>query len=359
MDNHIKSITLYSKENGSDKVYQLQMNPVEGGYGLMYANGKRGSALKPKPKTTTPLSLEAATKEFNKIVNSKKKSKSRYTESADGGETLVLSEKANQDSGIRPQLLNEITEDQANKLCLDPRWVMQPKFDGERRPVVVKNGNSDGTNRYGEFTGGLSASIKAAIDGADKVFDSEDLGAFLAVFDLLEYDGNDLRSLPFIERYKKLTQVLNVNASIRISPLAQTTQEKQAMLQRAIDENQEGVVFKLADAPYTAGRPNSGGTALKYKLYDEASIIVLKQNTKRSIQMGVLDDNQQIIPIGNVTIPANAEIPSVGDIIEVRYLYAYPNGGSLYQPIFEKPRPDLRRSECKQTQLKYKPQLMS
>lgn len=350
------SITLYSKANNSDKVYQLQVNEVDGGYGLVYANGRRGSALKMKPKTTKPLTLEAATKEFHKIVNSKKKSSSRYTESLDNGDTLVLSDKAAQDSGFRPQLLNEVTEEQANLLCVDSSWVMQQKFDGERRCVVVKNGIADGTNRYGEYTGGLSSSIKSAIDSTiDKIFDSEDLGSFLAVFDLIEYDGVDLRSLSFIERYKKLTQVLKTNSAIRLAPLAQTTQEKQAMLQRAIDENQEGVVFKRADAPYSEGRPSSGGSALKFKLYDECSVFVNKINIKRSVEMAVFDNNGMKVIIGNVTIPANADIPQVGTAIEVRYLYAYRNG-SLYQPIFEKPRLDLRPSECKQSQLKYKPE---
>jgi bifunctional non-homologous end joining protein LigD len=61
------------------------------------------------------------------------------------------------------------------------------------------------------------------------------------------------------------------------------------------------------------------------------------------------------VTIGNVTIPPNKDIPSVGDIIEVKYLYAY-KGGSLYQPSLLKPRPDLRVEECVIGQLKYKPE---
>lgn len=356
MSEHNKLVTLYSQANGSDKVYQLQLSKVDGGFSLAYANGKRGAALKMKPKTTSPLTLQAASKEFDKIIK-KKKSSGGYVESVDCGDTFELSEKSNQDSGLRPKLLNKINEEQAEKLCLDPNWYMQPKWDGERRPVLVSAGDVQGTNRYGEVTGGFKASIKSSIDcSVDMVFDSEDMGSFLAVFDLLEYDGVDLRGKTFTERYDKLEQVLSVNAAVRLSPIARTVQEKQKMLQKAIDEDQEGLVFIEANAAYIAGRPNSGGSALKYKLYDECSVLVNKINdNKRSVEMAVFDEKGVKVLIGNVTIPANADIPIAGTVIEVRYLYAYPNGGSLFQPIFEKPRLDLYPSECKKSQLKYKP----
>jgi bifunctional non-homologous end joining protein LigD len=350
----LKNITLYSQEGGSDKVYLLQMVQVNDGYGLVYANGRRGSALKTKPKTTSPLSLVDATKEFDKIVKSKINSASRYAPSLNGGETLELSEKANKDSGLRVKLLNEITEDEALILCNHPDWVMQPKFDGERRPIIIKDGSADGTNRNGQFTGGLKTTIANALDSTiDMILDTEDLGNFICTFDILEYNGKDLRSLPFIERYNRLTDVLMTNEMVRLSPLAVTTSEKIAMLDKVIKEGQEGVVFLLANAPYVAGKPANSAN-LKYKLYSEISVIVQKINTQRSVQMAVINNQGDEVIVGNVTIPANASIPEVGSIIDVRYLYAY-EGGSLYQPIFEKPRNDIHKSECLQSRIKYKP----
>ena len=58
--------------------------------------------------------------------------------------------------------------------------------------------------------------------------------------------------------------------------------------------------------------------------------------------------------MGNVTVPANQDIPAAGDIIEVGYLYAYP-GGSLFQPIYRGKRSDMNISDCTTGQLKYKP----
>jgi len=54
-----------------------------------------------------------------------------------------------------------------------------------------------------------------------------------------------------------------------------------------------------------------------------------------------------------VTISPNKEVPKLGEIIEVRYLYAY-KGGSLYQPTFLEVRDDIERAECLMGQLKFK-----
>jgi bifunctional non-homologous end joining protein LigD len=46
-------------------------------------------------------------------------------------------------------------------------------------------------------------------------------------------------------------------------------------------------------------------------------------NGQRSVGVSLLDgDDWQ--PVGNVTVPANQEVPSGGDVVEVRYLYASP-----------------------------------
>ena len=59
------------------------------------------------------------------------------------------------------------------------------------------------------------------------------------------------------------------------------------------------------------------------------------------------------VEVGNVTIPANKDIPKEGQIVEVRYLYAY-RGGSLFQPTYLGPRTDVLKDECTFSQLKYK-----
>lgn len=57
--------------------------------------------------------------------------------------------------------------------------------------------------------------------------------------------------------------------------------------------------------------------------------------------------------VGNVSIPANREVPAVGTVVEVRYLYAA-QGGSLYQPVYLGVRSDIEAPECVVAQLKFK-----
>jgi bifunctional non-homologous end joining protein LigD len=44
-------------------------------------------------------------------------------------------------------------------------------------------------------------------------------------------------------------------------------------------------------------------------------------------------------PVGKVTIPPNYDVPKVGDLVEVRYLYVG-SRGALYQPVYQGVRTD-------------------
>ena len=87
--------------------------------------------------------------------------------------------------------------------------------------------------------------------------------------------------------------------------------QKIALWQRLRPENREGIVFKRLDAPYTPGKPNSGGPQLKFKFCATLSAVVAKVNTQRSVEIRLLNGDGWI-PCGNVTIPANHKIPKVG-----------------------------------------------
>ena len=111
-------------------------------------------------------------------------------------------------------------------------------------------------------------------------------------------------------------------------------------------------MFKLLDAPYTPGRPNSGGSQLKHKFVATLSAVVAKVNAQRSVGLSLLN-HEGWQPIGNVTIPANHQVPQVGAVVDTRYLHAY-RDGSLYQPVYLGERSDVRQEECVVSQLKFK-----
>jgi bifunctional non-homologous end joining protein LigD len=106
-------------------------------------------------------------------------------------------------------------------------------------------------------------------------------------------------------------------------------------------------VFKLLDAAYDAGRSE---VALKFKLVDSATCIVVSHNVQRSVVIGLLDENDVLRPCGNVTIPANHSVPDIGQLVEVSFMYY--TGKAFEQPVFEGPRNDLNRDDARLDQIK-------
>jgi bifunctional non-homologous end joining protein LigD len=195
----------------------------------------------------------------------------------------------------------------------------------------------------------------ALASGADFLLDGEAVGDQLLVFDLLGMDDADLRPKPYLERHLRLLHLLGTweRRHIQLVPTACVDTEKAVRFEELKASGREGVVFKQIDQPYTVGRPASGGPALKFKFHETASFVVSRINAKRSVSL-MLFEGDKVRPAGNVTIPANHEIPEVGKVVEIRYLYGIRQSGSIYQPVFLGVRDDLSSEECTVDQLKWK-----
>jgi bifunctional non-homologous end joining protein LigD len=184
------------------------------------------------------------------------------------------------------------------------------------------------------------------------------VGDTLHVFDLLETDGTDLRQHRYIDRHSCLLRLLPLGhpaltwVSTAIDPDNKVETYEDLRLIGA-----EGVVFKDINAPYTPGRPNSGGPQLKFKFVETASFIVGPANPgRRSVALELVDGSGQRVPAGNVTIPSNHAIPQKGTVVETRYLHAFVESGAVYQPVYLGPRDDIPAGDCTVDQLKFKPQ---
>jgi len=213
-----------------------------------------------------------------------------------------------------------------------------------------------GINRKGLMVGLPDPVFQAvrAIPG-DFVLDGECVGDMLYAFDLLERGVTDFRPQPYRERHPALINMLGraMQRNVMFASTAFEPKEKLALFEWLKREKKEGIVFKRLDAPYTAGRPNSGGAQLKHKFYTTVSAVVSKLNAQRSVELRLLNCKGWL-PVGNVTIPPNHNVPNVGAIVEVRYLYAFPESNALYQPTFLGKRTDIGQHECVLSQLKYK-----
>ena len=86
-----------------------------------------------------------------------------------------------------------------------------------------------------------------------------------------------------------------------------------------------------------------------------ASFMVASVNRRRSVALVLLNGNERV-PAGNVTIPPDHDIPEPGEVIEARYLYAFPESGRIYQSVHLGKRDDIDPVDCHVRQLKYKDQ---
>lgn len=342
-------INLSYRQGSSDKVYQVALEPKDGLYVVNVAFGRRGSTLQTGTKTAQPVAYATAEKIFHQVV--KEKQAKGYTEAADG---VPYTHAERTHSGLQPQLLNAVDETEAARLLGDPAWCVQEKFDGRRRLVKLDGAALCGLNKQGLTTGLPSVLIPELRSlNADVVLDAEVVGEHLHVFDLLLQDETTWMLRPYGERLEALARLLGREnlPHVHLVETAQDSTAKFQFFQRLRQRNAEGLVFKRLEAPYEPGRPNSGGPALKFKFVATASVLVDRHNAQRSVAIRF---HGQTKATGNVTILPNQEVPPVGAVIEVRYLYAFRESLALYQPVYLGVRDDVSPDECTVAQLKFR-----
>lgn len=350
--------TLYFKDGTSDKVYMAEVVPADGGFAVNFAYGRRGSTMATGTKTQTPVTEPEAQKIFNRLIA--EKTAKGYTEGEEGT-PYIGAQGDDRVTGVVPQLLNFIDLERMQDLLYDPHYCAQQKWDG-RRIMIRKMSRADGgystvaINRKGLEVGCPAPvlSYVARIPGSF-ILDGEMVGDCYHVFDCFMIDASGridaISSGFYFDRLERLDQLVPNSLNFLVVRTAVSTAEKLALLAELEASNAEGIVFKNLYAPYSSGRPASGGNQLKYKFYATLSARVMKHNAKRSVNLA-LTDGLVWFDCGNVTIPPNKEIPPVDSIVEVRYLYAT-SGGILYQPTYLDERIDQSYDGCLLTQLKF------
>lgn len=373
-----ENINLRCTKGSSDKVYQVQLQAIKDvvlnieGWVVNFQYGRYGRSLVSGTKTVKPIEYYAAKRVYNQLVHSK--IAKGYVDTNVSGITGVtytyagISTPARVQTDFDPQLLVQVTFDEACELYLKyPHdTYLQTKWDGERRGVMVTD-KVVASNRTG-FEVPIQQTVSEACLTLTSQwdfpfeFDSEDMGGHLVIFDILQTNNKDLRSWGFVVRqtYLPATRMairsLGLNHQLKVDlPFKPANLlEFTDFIEQARTSNEEGIVIRIGVGRYVSGKPNSGGYCFKLKFIEDATVTVISTHpTKRSIGIAVFDDSGVSIPVGNCTIPANKSIPKFGDLVDVKYLYAY-KGGSLYQPIYKGPRTDLDKSAAVTSQLKYK-----
>ena len=175
-------------------------------------------------------------------------------------------------------------------------WLYELKFDGYRALAfkVGKEARLISRNRmnfdtdYPQLIDALTSlrARRATIDGEITALDDEGKSSFQLLqsygkakqtpivyyaFDLLFFDGTDLRSRPLIERRKQLATLLRkAPPNIRFSEELRGTKEE--LLQVAHQFQLEGLIAKKPDSLYEAGRRS--GAWVKVKLTRQQEMVI-------------------------------------------------------------------------------------
>lgn len=364
----VKAVELFFQEGSSDKVYRAQIVKDGALYTVKCQWGRRGSTLQEGSKAVK-VALAVAEKKFESLVREKRNK--GYEELTADVQPAAVAPPEGQGSGSkaggprrarlgeRAQLLNPIEDDELEAFLADDAMIAQQKLDGQRvlahvgEELLVTNRDGQKTAVDLEVFEGLSYLPHGT------VVDGELLDGAYWLFDVLAVAGEDVKARGYLERWELLENELEpaLSGECKVLPIARGKQAKRKLHDALRAAAAEGLVFKHRDAPYTPGRPSSGGTQRKHKFCKSADVVVL-ENAGNAYLMAVYD-GKTLFEVGKVfagTTNASRKLLDAAlgrgerPVCEVRYLYAT-DDHQLFQPVFVRQRDDKLAKACVRAQL--------
>jgi bifunctional non-homologous end joining protein LigD len=228
--------------------------------------------------------------------------------------------KIKQPAFVRPMLATLV-----NEPFDDPDWLFEIKWDGYRALAhVAKDGvelysrsQQKFTDKYPEITKALGRiKDQVILDGEIVVLDDKGQSKFqllqrhaqdktgrlaYAVFDLLYFNGCDLKSLPLFKRKTILKKLLPASPHLIYSQDVSKTGVK--FFQTAVKNDLEGVMAKRSDSPYQAGVRSPHWRKIKTHSRQEAVIAgyTAPRGSRRYLGALVLGvyENSQLVYVGH------------------------------------------------------------
>ena len=258
---------------------------------------------------------------------------------------------------MKPMLSLPMAEDVDPLMYINnPAWMEQQKLDGERLLGEVNDREVTGYNRRGDLMRvpeNIAADFDKKAFTGKWVFDGEILGPTYFVFDCVQAQNAITPETPYSDRFQFLTHLMERwnPVNVRLVPHATKTNKK-AFFDTCLNNNVEGVIFKLGAGRYRPGKRTMESLKCKFTTTAEVFITDLNRTGSLGVSTAIIHNGKQV-DAGGCKLPAEAfDFVKVGDVIEVRYLYASQDH-KLVQPIWIRPRFDKNAEECTTDQLKY------
>jgi len=252
----------------------------------------------------------------------------------------------------RAMLAKDTNLSSAVALAMDDEGAMEQKLDGHRIVALVTDGWVAAYNRQGNpYTKGFPRAARELMlehFRVGDIIDGELVGQEFWAFDAMRTGTRDMLELEQLQRRAHLRH-RNYPHTL---PCARSTEDKAILLRRVLDEGGEGIIAKHIHAPYEPGVRSRDMLKAKYVKTVDCVVTELERNGKNAIGLGLIGADG-LVEVGSCSMIGKGAV-EVGDVVEVRYLYAVdPKKPRLTQPSFLSARDDKDPSECTLDQLSY------
>jgi bifunctional non-homologous end joining protein LigD len=256
---------------------------------------------------------------------------------------------------MKPMLAGTIEPGNLTTLLQDSHWWVQQKLDGDRVLFHVKDGAVTALNRNGEIRVNLvptKVSRQFEIPGT-WVFDGELMAdQTYWLFDMPVAEPHINPSHPYEYRLLVLERLFagwGPDPCVRLLPTARTATTKAALIEATMAANGEGVIFKDISAPYRPGKRSNSMLKAKYTKTADCVVTDVRRDGRANCHVSLYDGKGRLIEVGSVATAGKPAV-HVGDVVEVRYLYASEER-RLYQPVLLRIRDDKWATDCTMSQL--------
>jgi bifunctional non-homologous end joining protein LigD len=227
----------------------------------------------------------------------------------------------------------------AAKPFSDPKWIFEPKLDGYRTTAYIQNKEARLLSRsglpvsqkYPDLTAELNR-LKLndmVLDGEVVALDEKGLSCFQClqdhwpgrllktkmeklptfslvyyIFDILYFNGYDLRAVPLLERKKLLSEVLSSSGHIRLVEYFEN--DGASLFEASVNLGLEGIIAKLKDGAYESGRRSQNWLKIKNTQSDEFIIGGFtpgsgsRASTFGALLLGNYNEKGELVFIGHV-----------------------------------------------------------
>jgi len=191
-----------------------------------------------------------------------------------------------------------------------PEWIFEIKWDGYRAVAEIHEGGASLYSRNGILLNSKFAPVTEALKslGFDAVFDGEivvtddegrpDFGMLqdygksgnghlvYYIFDLIYFQGHDLRDLPLIRRKELLRKILPSERTIKFSD--HVSESGILFFKAAIEKGLEGIVAKHSLSPYRNGKRSDQWLKVKARAGRDCVIAGFTEPAGRRKHFGAL-----------------------------------------------------------------------